>query len=63
MSVLRGVAEGDMIRYAYPKPEPLKVEHEAFRDAVLGIESRVVTMSEGLRVVEVAQQVLDSARS
>lgn len=61
MSVLRGVAEGDMIRYAHPKPEPLKVEHEAFRDAVLGIDNRVVTMAEGLRVVEVAQRALDAA--
>jgi len=61
MSVLRGVAEGDMIRYAYPKPEPLRVEHEAFRDAVLGVSNNVVTMAEGLDVVRVAQEVLDSA--
>ena len=61
LSVLRGVAEGDMIRYAHPKPEPLKVEHEAFLDAIAGTGSEVVTMAEGLRVVEVAQQVLDSA--
>jgi predicted dehydrogenase len=30
------VAEGDMIRYAIPKREPLLVEHERFRDAVEG---------------------------
>ena len=30
----RGVSEGDVIRYAIPKPEPLRIEHEAFRDAV-----------------------------
>jgi len=61
VSVLRGVAEGDQVRYAYPKREPLRVEHDAFRDAVLGISSRVVTMEEGTRVVEVAEQVLASA--
>ena len=33
LSVLRGVAEGDQVRYAYPKREPLRVEHEAFRGA------------------------------
>lgn len=60
-SVLRGVAEGDQVRYAYPKREPLRVEHEAFRDAVLGVGSEVVTMAEGTRVVEVAEQVLASA--
>ena len=61
VSVLRGVAEGDQVRYAYPKREPLRVEHDAFRDAILGISSAVVTMVEGTRVVEVAEQVLASA--
>ena len=63
LGVLRGVAEGDMIRYAYPKPEPLRVEHEAFRDAVLGVRSEVVTMAEGVQVVDIAEQVIASARS
>ena len=40
----RGVSEGDVIRYAIPKPEPLRIEHEAFRDAVLGKEADIVTM-------------------
>lgn len=62
VSVLRGVAEGDMIRYAYPKREPLRVEHEAFRDAVRGVSDDVVTMAEGVRVVSVAEQVLESAK-
>ena len=61
LSVLRGAAEGDMIRYAYPKPEPLKVEHETFRDAVLGISDNVVTMTEGLLVVKTCEDVLTSA--
>ena len=61
LGVLRGVAEGDMIRYAYPKPEPLRVEHEAFRDAVLGVRSDVVTMANGVQVVDIAEQVLASA--
>jgi len=63
MSVLRGVAEGDMIRYAYPKPEPLKVEHEAFRDAVRGLENKTVTMDAGVQVVEICEEVLRSAEN
>lgn len=59
----RGVSEGDIIRFAIPKPEPLRVEHEQFRDAVLGLDADIVTMSQGLRTVEVAEAVLDSARS
>jgi UDP-N-acetylglucosamine 3-dehydrogenase len=58
----RGVAEGDMIRYAIRKREPLLVEHERFRDAVEGKDSDIVTLRQGLRTVEVAGLVLESAR-
>ncbi|UGQ15527.1 Gfo/Idh/MocA family oxidoreductase [Yinghuangia sp. ASG 101] len=61
ISNFRGVSEGDMIRYAIPKPEPLQTEHEAFRDAVLGKEADIVTMRQGLVNVVVAQAVIDSA--
>ncbi|QOR69792.1 Gfo/Idh/MocA family oxidoreductase [Ruania alkalisoli] len=59
----RGVSEGDVIRYAIDKPEPLRTEHEAFRDAVLGKPADVVTMAQGLNTVAVAEAVLTSART
>lgn len=62
MSTFRGVQLGDVIRYAIPRPEPLRLEHEAFRDAVLGRESNIVTLGEALRVVEVAEAILTSAQ-
>src|SRR5918995_5578131 len=61
LRAFRGVAEGDMIRFAIPKREPLLVEHERFRDAVEGKESDIVTLRQGLRTVEVSAAVLDSA--
>jgi len=63
MSIFRGVAEGDMIRYAIARPEPLRAELQAFRDAVLGHQSQVVTIEEGTRTVAVAEAVLSSART
>ncbi len=57
----RGVSEGDMIRYAIAKPEPLRAEHEAFRDAVLGKDADIVTMRQGLATVAVAEAALLSA--
>jgi predicted dehydrogenase len=64
VSAFRGVSEGDMTRYAIPKREPLLVEHEAFRDAVEGKPSAsVVTLSQGLRTVLVAEAVLRSSES
>jgi predicted dehydrogenase len=63
MTNFRGVSEGDVTRYAFAKREPLLVEHEAFRDAVLGVPSDVVTMAEGLRTLRVVEAALDSSRS
>ena len=57
----RGVSEGDMVRFAIPKREPLLVEHERFRDAVEGKDSDIVTLRQGMRTVEVAEAVLQSA--
>ena len=63
ISKFRGVSEGNVIRYAIPKPEPLRTEHEQFRDAVLGKDADIVTMTQGLRTVRVAEAVLESAAS
>jgi predicted dehydrogenase len=59
----RGVSEGDMVRFAIPKPEPLRVEHEAFRDAVLGTGNDIVSLSDAVRTVTVAAAVLESAKT
>ena len=59
----RGVAEGDVTRFAIPKPEPLRTEHENFRDAVLGKGSDIVTMEQGARVVQVCEAMIESART
>jgi UDP-N-acetylglucosamine 3-dehydrogenase len=62
ISAFRGVSEGDVTRFAIAKREPLRVEHEAFRDAVLGKRSDVVTMEQGLRTLVVVEAALESAR-
>lgn len=63
VTAFRGVSEGDMIRYAFPKREPLRVELEAFRDSVLGHDTDLVSMREGLRTLAVVEGVLRSART
>ncbi len=57
----RGVTEGDIIRYAIAKPEPLRTEHEAFRDAVRGLDTPTVSFEEGVRTVCTAEAILKSA--
>jgi hypothetical protein len=61
--VFRGVTEGDIIRYAIAKKEPLLAEHESFRDALLGHPAQAVTLSDGAETVAVAEAMLRSARS
>lgn len=62
MASFRGVSEGDMVRYSLTRKEPLRTEHEAFRDAVLGTGENIVTMREGLQTVRAVEAVLESAR-
>lgn len=57
----RGVSEGQSIRYAIAKREPLKVEQERFRDKVNGVSDEIVTMEQGVHTLEVVQAILDSA--
>lgn len=59
----RGVSEGDVVRYAFAKREPLRVEQENFRDAINGDVAAVVSMDEGVETLRVVQAMLDSART
>jgi predicted dehydrogenase len=57
----RGVSEGDVTRFAIQKREPLRVEHEKFRDAVLGRSMEIVTLQEGQNTLRTAEQLLTSS--
>ncbi|WP_067781797.1 Gfo/Idh/MocA family protein [Actinomyces vulturis] len=61
VAAFRGVSEGNVIRYAFSKREPLAVEQENFRDAVLGKASEHVTMQEGVNTLVVVESILQSA--
>ena len=63
VSRFRGVSEGDVTRYAFTKKEPLRIEHENFRDAILGKQSEIVTMEEGLTTVNVVEAIIKSAKT
>lgn len=61
ISSFRGVAEGNMTRFAIPKPEPLAVEHAGFRDSITTGRGDIVTAAEGLAVLRVADAMARSA--
>lgn len=59
MARLKGVAEGDVVRYAIPKPEPLHTELKGFIDAILGRPSgQYATMNDGVSAMEVTEAIL-----
>ena len=59
LASFRGVKEGNVTRFAFPKPEPLKTEHEAFRDAILHGTSGIVTLDDGLHTLRAAEAVIN----
>jgi UDP-N-acetylglucosamine 3-dehydrogenase len=58
-----GVSQGDIISYAFEKPEPLLVEHQNFRDHLLGKKTEIVTIEEGIETVRVSDMILESSRT
>lgn len=59
----RGVTEGNVVRYAFAKREPLRVEQENFRDAINGDPSNIVSMEAGVETLRVIERMLSSAKA
>jgi predicted dehydrogenase len=56
----KGVSQGDIHSYAFEKPEPLRVEHENFRDVISGRSASMVSLAEGVETVRVAEAIIRS---
>jgi UDP-N-acetylglucosamine 3-dehydrogenase len=63
LQIFRGVGEGNVIRYALERREPLLAEIEAFRDAVRGDAAPAVPFRDGADVVRIAEAMLDAAKT
>lgn len=60
LRMLRGVSEGQMVRYVVQKKEPLRAELEAFLAAVRGEGALPVSGLDGLKALALAQAVVTS---
>jgi predicted dehydrogenase len=60
LSILRGVAEGRMIRHVVTKKEPLRSELEAFLATVRGEKVPIVDGTDGLRALRQARAIVRS---
>lgn len=63
IAAVSGVSEGNMIRYAIARVEPLRAELEAFVAAVRGEREVGVSLIDGLAAVVLAETALESART
>lgn len=63
LSHFTGVSQGEILTYAFDKPEPLRIEHEKFIEYLQGKSNEIITIAEGAKVVMVAEGVLKSART
>ena len=61
LGAFRGVSEGDGTRFAIAQREPLRLELEAFPDAITGRSTS--SLEEGLQTLRVIEAALSSARS
>jgi UDP-N-acetylglucosamine 3-dehydrogenase len=62
LSLLRGVGEGEMVRLRLHRREPLRVELEAFVATVKGEPGTVVSGSDGLIALKLAQALVRSGQ-
>lgn len=63
LSHFQGVTQGNVYSYAFAKPEPLQVEHENFRDFLLGRDAKIVSLEDGIRTLLVAEAVIASYKT
>jgi len=52
---------GEILRYELTDHQPLRIEHENFRNALLGRPNSCVTMEEGAKTLVVLEAILESA--
>jgi hypothetical protein len=59
----RGVSQGEVVKYEYEKYEPLRAEHESFRDYILGKSQNIVELKSALETLKVAEAVIKSSKT
>lgn len=60
---IMGVSEGRMIRHEVKRQEPLRVELQAFIDAIRSDRPPLISGEEGLRAIILAQRMIESGRT
>jgi hypothetical protein len=59
---LKGVSQGNCTSFAFNRHEPLLVEHQNFRDKILGRSAEIISIKEGLSTIKIADFFLKSSK-
>jgi hypothetical protein len=51
------------IKFSFEKPEPLLIEHQNFRDNLLGKNSEIVSIDEGIEVIKISDAIIKSGNN
>ena len=62
LGTIKGVSEGEMIRYPLRRYEPLRAELEAFVDAIVNDKPVPVSGTDGLEALRLAQALIESGQ-
>ena len=62
LDVFDGVTEGNVVRFAINRVEPLRAQLDEFVRLIAGTDNRSVTPAEGVRALELALAVVESGR-
>jgi predicted dehydrogenase len=60
ISHFKGSSDGSTTKFSFEKFEPLLVEHQNFRDKLLGNSSEIVSIDDGIKVIKVSDAIIES---
>jgi UDP-N-acetylglucosamine 3-dehydrogenase len=62
LHILRGVTEGEMIKFVFPRKEPLRAEQEAFLTSIIDDTPVPISAEDGLRALKLAQMMITAGQ-
>jgi predicted dehydrogenase len=62
LHILRGVTEGEMIKYVFPRKEPLRAEQEAFLAIIQNDSPSPVSANDGMIALKLAQMMIEAGK-
>jgi predicted dehydrogenase len=60
ISHFKGYSVGSETKFSFEKIEPLLLEHQNFRDKLLGLDAEIVSIQDGIQVMNISDAIIES---